>query len=244
MDLPQFFTTVAAVGGGVVVTAALMDASRKGFEREQSKTAQRLRLVASGIAASSGLVWGGLENDIDVALPPGDTGRGDADDQPDTAAQRQDDQFASVLIEYYSYGLTQARRSFYASQVISAVGVLVILFGVTLAIWRAETSGDMFASIVTSCSGVVSTVIGQLVHRRADIALKHMADQTESLRSDMRAQRADEHAIELLAQVTDPEVKTRLQAGLIMKLSGAAMPEIGSPPKGVTPELPEQSAQA
>ncbi|MFJ1602583.1 hypothetical protein ACIOHS_04305 [Streptomyces sp. NPDC088253] len=147
------------------------------------------------------------------------------------------------MIEYYSYGLTQARRSFYASQVISAIGVFVILFGVVLAIWRAETTGEMFASIVASSAGVVSTIVGQLVHRRADIALQHMASQTESLRTDMRVERSGDQAIELLAEVTDPEVRTRLQAGLIMKLSGAEMPEIGVPPRGVTSELPEQSAQ-
>jgi hypothetical protein len=147
------------------------------------------------------------------------------------------------LVEYYSYALTQARRSFYTSQVISAIGVFVILFGVVLAIWRANTDGEVFASIVTSCSGVVSTVIGQLVHRRADIALKHMAEQTASLRADMDVERAGERAIALLSEVTDPEVRTRLQAGLIMKFAGAEMPEIGSPPRGATEGLPEQSAQ-
>ncbi|MFI9600347.1 hypothetical protein ACIHCX_10780 [Streptomyces sp. NPDC052043] len=148
---------------------------------------------------------------------------------PRAVAADDEDQFATVLIEYYSYGLTQAKRSFNTSQFISAIGVAVILFGVVLAIWRAETTGGMFASIVTSGAGVISTVIGQLVHRRADIALKHMADQTESLRADMRAERSGDQAIALLDQVTDPEVKTRLQAGLIMKLSGAKMPDTGAP---------------
>ncbi|MFE4752420.1 hypothetical protein ACFRIB_19435 [Streptomyces mirabilis] len=225
---------VTAIGATVGLWAA-----RRGFEREQRETAKRL--VGSGLDGA--FTWGDFETG-NVRIV--DRESGESDDkgtQPHANARKRNDQFASVLIEYYSYGLTQARRSFYASQVISAVGVLVILFGVTLAIWRAETTGDMFASIVTSCSGVVSTVIGQLVHRRADIALRHMADQTEALRADMSAERAGDQAIVLLAEVTDPEVKTRLQAGLIMKLAGAEMPEIGSPPSGVTPKVPEQSAQ-
>ena len=88
----------------------------------------------------------------------------------------------------------------------------------------------MYAGIVTSSSGVVATIIGQFFHRRADLALSHMAKQTDSLRDDMRAERSAEQAVLLWAEVQDPEVKARLQAGLIMKLSGAEMPSIGSSP--------------
>ncbi|MET7794823.1 hypothetical protein ABZV25_13775 [Micrococcus luteus] len=189
-----------AVAGTVAYGASLM--TKRAFEREQSATAKRL----AGSGPGGGITWGDFASG-DIAIVDREGGEPDGDGtRPSANAQRRDDQFASVLIEYYSYGLTQARRSFYASQVISAIGVLVILSGVALAIWRAETSGDMYASIATSCSGVVSTVIGQLVHRRADIALKHMADQTEALRADMLAERAGEQAIALLGEVTDPEV--------------------------------------
>ncbi|MFC9280318.1 hypothetical protein [Streptomyces collinus] len=227
-----------AVLSGAAVIGTLLT-TRRGFEREQRETAKRL----AGSGPGGSITWGDLAGGT-IAVVDQEGGEPDGDGtRPEGGARRRDDQFASVLVEYYSYGLTQARRSFYASQVISAVGVLVILSGVTLAIWRAETSGDMFASIVTSCSGVVSTVIGQLVHRRADIALKHMADQTEALRADMRAERAGEQAIALLAEVTDPEVKTRLQAGLIMKLAGAEMPAIAPQFSEAPPMVPEQTQQ-
>ncbi|MFF7800567.1 MULTISPECIES: TRADD-N-associated membrane domain-containing protein [Streptomyces] len=74
------------------------------------------------------------------------------------------------MVEYYAYGLTQARRSFFASQLFSAFGAGILLFGIGLAIWRAETSGDMYAGIVTSSAWVVATIIGQFFHRRADLA--------------------------------------------------------------------------
>ncbi|MET9789075.1 TRADD-N-associated membrane domain-containing protein [Streptomyces canus] len=142
------------------------------------------------------------------------------------AAQQRidDDRFAELLVAYYDYGLSQARRSFFSSQVFSGFGAGILLFGIALAIWRAETSGDMYAGIVTSTSGVVATIIGQLFHRRADLALTHMATQTDALRDDMRSERSTEQALMLLAEVEDPEIKARLQAGLIMKLSGAEMP--------------------
>ncbi|MFE1796896.1 hypothetical protein ACFW9L_12090 [Streptomyces sp. NPDC059517] len=233
----DMLTTATTLLGVVVAGAGAFFASlasKRGFEREQRETAKRL----AGSGPGGGITWGDLANgNIEVVDRESGEPGGDGT-QPSANDQRRDDQFASVLIEYYSYGLTQARRSFYTSQVISAIGVLVILSGVALAIWRAETSGDMFASVATSCSGVVSTVIGQLVHRRADIALKHMADQTEALRADMLAERAGEQAIALLGEVTDPEVKTRLQAGLIMKLAGAEMPAIGPQFSEVAPVVP------
>ncbi|MER7838417.1 hypothetical protein ABTY98_21625 [Streptomyces sp. NPDC096040] len=204
----------------------------RAFERQRSASAVRLQRLLTGEVTFSR-----LDGEPGNIVP--DTGVSDTGDARLAATDR-NDQFAAVLIEYYSYALTQTRRSFYSSQVISAVGVMVILFGVVLAIVRAETTGEMFASIVTSCAGIVSTVIGQLVHRRADIALKHMADQTDSLRADMRAERSGDQAIALLADVADPEVRTRLQAGLIMKLSGATLPEIGTPsPEGARP-APEE----
>ncbi|MFJ6510105.1 hypothetical protein ACIQMO_07665 [Streptomyces sp. NPDC091406] len=137
-----------------------------------------------------------------------------------------DDRFAELLIDYYAYGLTQARSSFHTSQRFAGLGTVVLLFGIALAIWRSETTGDLYLGIVTSSVGAVIALIGQLFHRRADIALRHMTEQTEALREDMRTERSTEQAIMLLANVVDPDVKARLQAGLIMKLSGAELPAL------------------
>ncbi|WP_432068912.1 TRADD-N-associated membrane domain-containing protein, partial [Streptomyces sp. C10-9-1] len=128
----------------------------------------------------------------------------------------------------YAYGLTQARSSFHTSQRFAGLGTVVLLFGIALAIWRSETTGDLYLGIVTSSVGAVIALIGQLFHRRADIALRHMTEQTEALREDMRTERSTEQAIMLLANVVDPEVKARLQAGLIMKLSGSKLPALSS----------------
>ncbi|MFG2552485.1 hypothetical protein ACGFWF_21390 [Streptomyces sp. NPDC048581] len=155
---------------------------------------------------------------------------GEAQTEKPTAAAEQridDDRFAELLIEYYAYGLTQARSSFLTSQRFAKIGAAILLGGVALAVWYAETSGDLYLGIVISSVGAVVTLIGQLFHRRADIALGHMTRQTESLRDDMRLERSTEQAILLLSEVEDPEVKTRLQAGLITKLSGASLPQLG-----------------
>ncbi|MFE1928449.1 hypothetical protein ACFW91_38605 [Streptomyces asoensis] len=230
MELLQLFGGAAAAGaataGGLYVARRALRIQITSFEEERAETADRMS-VSLGVSRIDSAFTG-------AAAPEGGTantgiffGRETGDDgHNDVVQPAARDGFAAVLIEYYSYALTQAKRSFITSQLFSALGVLVILGGIGLAIWRANTDGEMFAAIVTSSSGLISTVIGQMIHRRADIALKHMADQTESLRSDMRLERSVEQAVGLLKEVDDPEVTARLVAGLIMKLSGADMPSI------------------
>ncbi|OKK19820.1 hypothetical protein AMK16_14875 [Streptomyces sp. CB00455] len=134
------------------------------------------------------------------------------------------DDFTPILVEYYAYGLTQARSSFATSQRFAGVGAAILLFGVALAVWKAEAGGELYLGVVTSSVGLITTLVGQLFHRRADLALRHMAAQTASLREDRRAAETTQQAIALLDEVTDPELRSRLQAGLILKLSGAELP--------------------
>ncbi|MFI7353618.1 hypothetical protein ACIBTP_06680 [Streptomyces avidinii] len=202
-----------AWGGSVVavvaVALALMERSLGvGFERRRDE--ERARLLAR------------LAEEEEPAPGPGGRKFQDVGGIQE-AVERRDD-FTPILVEYYAYGLTQARSSFATSQRFAGVGAAILLFGIGLAVWKAEAGGELYLGIVTSSAGLVTTLIGQLFHRRADIALKHMADQTASLRDDRRAAETTQQAIELLDTVEDPELRARLQAGLIMKLSGAELP--------------------
>ncbi len=201
----------------VAVALALTERSLgAGFERKRDE--ERVRLLAhlaepSEVDGPSVVVAGGGKfQDVGGIQHP--------------AAQLGDrrDDFTPILVEYYAYGLTQARSSFATSQRFAGVGAAILLFGIGLAVWKAEGGGELYLGIVTSSAGLVTTLIGQLFHRRADIALKHMADQTASLRDDRRAAETTQQAIELLDTVEDPGLRARLQAGLIMKLSGAELP--------------------
>ncbi|MEU3915115.1 hypothetical protein [Streptomyces sp. NPDC029721] len=153
---------------------------------------------------------------VDASAGRGEGGRGTADG------------FTPMLVEYYAYGLTQARASFATSQWFAGVGAAVLLFGIALGVWKAESGGEAYVGVVTSSVGVVVTLVGQLFHRRADAALRHMAAQTASLREDRRAAEGTRQAIALLEEVADPELRGRLQAGLIIRLSGAELPPAGS----------------
>ncbi|MEU9374583.1 hypothetical protein AB0D94_12555 [Streptomyces sp. NPDC048255] len=203
-----------AWGGAVVaVVAALVVLERAagaGFERRRAQ--ERARLLAQVPAPAAAEAADPKFHDVGgVPYPAGQLG-----------ASRDD--FTPLLVEYYAYGLTQARSSFATSQRFAGAGAAILLFGVGLAVWKAETSGDLYLGVTASSVGLVVTLVGQLFHRRADTALRHMAAQTASLRDDRRAAETTQQAIALLDEVADPVLRARLQAGLIMKLSGAELP--------------------
>jgi hypothetical protein len=114
----------------------------------------------------------------------------------------------------------------------SILGGLVLIAGVALAIFRADTNGEVYAGVVTSVAGVLTTSIGVLFHQQANRALKHMEDQTNKLRQDMKAESDAGTALELLDKVADDGLRGRLQAALILRFSAAELPDIdasGSP---------------
>ncbi|MEU9033132.1 hypothetical protein AB0D46_37670 [Streptomyces sp. NPDC048383] len=214
-----------ALGAAALVVCAAAVFGRLGADRfERRRDEERARLLAS-LAAGAG-VGGGRGAGSGESSGRGDPRFLDAGASRREQAELGDrrDDFTPILVEYYAYGLTQARSSFATSQLFAAIGAAVLLFGVGLAVWKAEASGDAYVGVVTSSVGLVVTLVGQLFHRRADIALRHMAAQTASLREDRRAAESTQQAIGLLEEVADPELRARLQAGLIMKLSGAELP--------------------
>ncbi|MDF9867940.1 MULTISPECIES: TRADD-N-associated membrane domain-containing protein [Streptomyces] len=217
---------VVAVGAGAVLALTiyvqnkyLFPLLRKALSGAIDAERQRLRAEVLGEAPE--------------AETPADA-RGEFAGRPDSDAQAET-RFAKLLIEYYAYGLTQARRSFSVSLTCSVLGGLVLLTGIGMAILRAESTGDQYASMTASVAGLLMTVIGTLFHRRADLALKHMEAQTQSLRLDMKVERDAGQAIRLLEDVDDPALKAHLQAALILKFSAAKLPELNGLHKPASP---------
>ncbi|MEU3876017.1 MULTISPECIES: hypothetical protein [Streptomyces] len=216
-------TLSAAVASGALATGATSLYDRltsKGVDRERN----RLRAaVLGGPAPAEG---------------------GDEQEAPDDDTHR----FAALLIEYYAYGLIQARRTFGVSLACSVLGGLVLMAGVALAIFKAGGSdGQQYASVVASVAGVLTTAIGTLFHRRADRALKHMESQTQLLRQDMKVERDAGEAVRLLGEVDDPALKAQLQAALILKFSAAKLPPVPDaavPPQPLPQPQPESQPQA
>ncbi|GAA3012967.1 hypothetical protein JCM13580A_38550 [Streptomyces drozdowiczii] len=237
MGSGDVFLSVVGISLGLLGLAAstlgLMQALNKRLRRETGEESARLRSVIIGDEQHRVINVGG-----DLHLTDGAE---NLDPRRDRAGEQRvdDDRFAELLIEYYAWGLTQARRSTALSLACSAVGVLVLVVGVGLAIWKAETTGDLYVSAVASAAGLVSTVIGQLAHRRADAAMAHMQRQTADLRQDMKRERETETAIRLTSDVEDHVLRAELQAALVLKLSGATLGEVRGLPAVKVPLLAE-----
>ncbi|MFI1281696.1 hypothetical protein ACH4U5_13230 [Streptomyces sp. NPDC020858] len=226
---------VVAVVAAAVLLTLLERSLGAGFERKRDEERARLLAHLAEPAAPAVPAAAALADPAGPAGPSLAPGAGKFQDVgglphprlpaglPARLGDRRDD-FTPILVEYYAYGLTQARSSFATSQRFAGVGAAILLVGVGLSVWKAEAGGELYLGIVMSSAGLVTTLIGQLFHRRADIALRHMADQTASLRDDRRAAETTQQAIGLLETVEDPGLRARLQAGLIMKLSGAELP--------------------
>ncbi|MEU6651290.1 hypothetical protein ABZ904_18055 [Streptomyces sp. NPDC046900] len=165
--------------------------------------------------------------------------------------EAQEERFSNVLIEYYVFGLVLAKRSFSVSLVCSVIGGLVLICGVGIGIYKAETNGDLYIAAVTSSAGVVVSIIGALFHRRADLSLRHMQDQSKGLRLDMKAERDAGQAVRLLEDVEDTALKAHLQAALILKFSAAELPELDGvlksadllPQSHVNGSVPQQQSE-
>lgn len=138
-------------------------------------------------------------------------------------------QFTLLLIDYYAHGLTQARRNSIASLLSAGVGVAAVITGAVIAIFRADTSGGVTASVVVSLAGAITNAIGVLFHRQANRALTHMESQTQNLRQDMRTDRETRKAIQLLDDVADSRLRDRLLAGVVLHLAQAKMPDLPGP---------------
>ena len=217
--LSTLATVAGALIGAMSLGIAVAAFTTKTLKRDTNEERKRLRSIIMGPDAEPSVI--NVNGDLHVAPDAPLSGSTRAGEQ-----RVDDDRFAELLIEYYAWGLTQARRSTALSLSCSALGVAVLLSGVVLAIWKAETTGDLYVSAVAGVAGLVSTIIGQLAHRRADTAMGHMQRQTSDLRQDMKRERETETAIRLAGEVVDIELKAQLQAALVLKLSGGSLSDV------------------
>jgi hypothetical protein len=147
----------------------------------------------------------------------------------DEPAASRDAAYDQLLIDDYALGFTQARRAFNVSMFFSILGGIVLIVGVGLAIFRAETGGQVAAAAITSAAGVLTSGLSQLFRGQSTKALKHLESQATELRKDVRAQNNVAKALRLLEDVLDLGLRSRLQAALILEFTGAKLPDLGRP---------------
>jgi hypothetical protein len=140
------------------------------------------------------------------------------------------ERFTRLLVEYYAHGLSQARRSSAASLVSSALGAGVLLVGVVIVVVRSGTGAGQYGSVVVTLAGAVTNAVGVLFHRQANRALQHIESQTRNLRQDMKSDRDAHDAVVLLQDVDDARLQDQLRAALVLRLTGATLPDVSVPP--------------
>jgi hypothetical protein len=106
----------------------------------------------------------------------------------------------------------------------SVLGGAVLVLGVALAIFRADTGGQVAGAAITSAAGVLTAGLSQLFRDQSTKALKHLESQAVELRKDVRAQINAGTAQHLLEEVADDQLRSRLQAALILEFTAAKLP--------------------
>ncbi|RZE58329.1 hypothetical protein C0Q98_15300 [Streptomyces albidoflavus] len=245
--LPAAVAAVAGIGGLYTSVRAALGSYKRDVAENRQRLQRELQISADGSVAIR-------EPQVDAESEQGSEASGSATthntyysitvDQAaaaeDLRAEREEQTFSVLLADYYAHGLTQAQRSSIMSLTFSGLGCLILFVGVALAIWRSETTGELYAAMVTNVTGIVTGTVGVLFHRQARGAMDHLAGQTKLLRQDMRSERGIRNAIRLVEEVAEPALKARLQAALILKFSDAKLPDVAM--DLARPDVPTQHA--
>lgn len=117
--------------------------------------------------------------------------------------------------------------AFNVSVSFSILGGLVLVLGVALAIFKADTGGQVAGAAIVSAAGVLTSGLSQLFRGQSTKALKHLESQAVELRKDVRARTNAGTALRLLGELSDPALRSHLQAALILEFTGAKLPDFG-----------------
>lgn len=197
----------------------------------KQEKAERARLYKEifGALPPLGVDSGSMDALLAIARPTeGDSVPGDSPVQEPVAPTREQ-MYDKLLIDDYALGMTQARVAFNVSMAFSILGGIVLVVGIGLAVFRADTSGQIASAAVTSLAGALTTGLSQLFRDQSAKALKHLESQAIELRKDVREQTKTAEALRLLGEVDDPEVRSHLQTALILQFTGAKLPDQAKP---------------
>jgi hypothetical protein len=207
--------TVAVIGTVTPVVAGTIPLILGRINKRQ-EAAERRRLEGEILV---------LTDSPDAQVPPGQSPEGETPSKG-IQGEARDLVYDRLLINDYALGLTQARRAFNVSMSFSILGGVVLIFGIGLAIFRAETRGQIAGAAITSAAGVLTSGLSQLFRDQSTRALRHLESQAVELRKDVRAQVDSGTALRLLEEISDNELRSHLQAALILKFTGAVLPNL------------------
>ncbi len=126
----------------------------------------------------------------------------------------------AILREMYTEGLAQARASFKASIRFAVVGSSLLLVGVGLSIFFAQTSGEQYASIVAGTAGVVINLTSSVFYINSNRAQSNMVSQAANLREESRDDRRLSAARELAGAIENQGLRDTVRAKVALLLQG------------------------
>jgi hypothetical protein len=228
-------STVGALAGAIFAIWFGYTSARRSAQRETAER-QRLSSEVFGQPAPAYTSAPPAGEAPPGEAPPGEAPPGEAPPgQKAWAPPRQapseenapsrDAVYDQLLVNDYALGLTQARVAFNVSMSFSILGGLVLVLGVALAIFRADTGGQVAGAAITSAAGVLTSGLSQLFRGQSTKTLKHLESQAVELRKDVRARINAGTAERLLGEISDSHLR-RLQAALILEFTGAKLPDL------------------
>lgn len=131
------------------------------------------------------------------------------------------DKQEAILREIYTQGLAQAKLSFRVSLIFASIGAVLLFFGVGLAIWRAPTDGQDYASVVSLVAGVVVNAVSSLFFVQSNRTRRDMAQQGAMLREESQEDRRFSGARELVGNIDDDDLRDRTTADIALRLMSA-----------------------
>ncbi|WP_370362416.1 hypothetical protein [Catenulispora sp. MAP12-49] len=161
-------------------------------------------------------------------------GQGNATDEQKTSrfvdeaikAAIHDDAEQKLLVQMYSERLEQAKIWFWCSVGFGSLGAIILLAGIGLAVFHANTSGQRYIGIVTSAASVVPNLLALLFFRQSNLAQRMMENQAEQLREVTREKRNViihegrlSLAVDLLEKISDMKLQDAQRAKLARRVS-------------------------
>jgi hypothetical protein len=138
------------------------------------------------------------------------------------------DKNLEILVEIYGQAISQMKTSFLLSQAFAAIGALILLTGVALAIFRASTNGQQIAAILTTVVGFVTNLTAGLFFVQSNRARKHLERQADQLRSDVRLGEITTQAEAVVEKVEDSARRDELREKIVRRIINSANGDLAS----------------
>ncbi|MCO5967920.1 TRADD-N-associated membrane domain-containing protein [Actinoallomurus soli] len=128
-----------------------------------------------------------------------------------------DEQRVNFFFSFLNQALKQAETTFRLSVIFMSAGAVILLVGGALALADQHSN---YLPALTSLSGLLITSCGGAFAIHSNRARKHLTEQANRLRDEMRSDVLHEQTLALIDRVADANLQDRLKSLAAMRLLG------------------------